>query len=39
MTFVEKLRGAAATMPRRLAVAAIGAALLSGLVGAAGGLA
>lgn len=31
MKFVEKLRGAAATMPRRLAVAAVGAALLSGL--------
>jgi len=34
---VRKLRGAAATMPRRLAVAAAGAALLSGLVGIVGG--
>ena len=42
MTFFEelrKLRGAAARMPRRLAIAAIGAALLSGLVGAVGGTA
>src|ERR1700753_2878574 len=31
MKFVEKLRGAAVTMPRRLAIAAVGAALLSGL--------
>src|ERR1700743_1256182 len=37
MTFVEKLRGAATTMPRRLAIAVIGAALLSGLVAAVGG--
>jgi len=37
MKFVEKLRGAAATTPRRLAVAAVGAALLTGLVGAVGG--
>src|ERR1700742_334090 len=36
---VRKLRGAAATMPRRLAIAAVGAALLSGLVGAVGGTA
>src|SRR6202007_1158563 len=33
---VQKLRGAAARMPRRLAIAAIGAALLSGLVAAVG---
>src|SRR5690349_11510086 len=42
MTFLgelRRLRGAAATMPRRLAIAAVGAALLTGLVGAAGGLA
>src|ERR1700749_182787 len=31
MKFVEKLRGAAGTRPRRLAIAAGGAALLSGL--------
>src|SRR6201981_1818224 len=40
MSFFEemrKLRGAAAKMPRRLAIAAIGTALLSGLVAAAGG--
>ena len=40
MTFLgelRRLRGAAAIMPRRLAVAAVGAALLSGLVGAVGG--
>src|SRR6201998_1098932 len=37
MKFVEKLRGAAATMPRRLAIAAVGAALLIGLIGAVGG--
>src|SRR6201981_2275259 len=40
MSFFEemrKLRGAAAKMPRRLAIAAIGAALLPGLVGAVGG--
>jgi diacylglycerol O-acyltransferase / trehalose O-mycolyltransferase len=36
---VRKLRGAAATMPRRLAIAAIGAALLSGLVAVVGGAA
>jgi diacylglycerol O-acyltransferase / trehalose O-mycolyltransferase len=34
---VRKLRGATAKLPRRLAVAAVGAALLSGLVGAGGG--
>src|ERR1700758_334762 len=34
---VQKLRGAAARMPRRLAIAAIGAALLSGMVAAGGG--
>jgi diacylglycerol O-acyltransferase/trehalose O-mycolyltransferase len=34
---VRKLRGAAGSMPRRLAIAAVGAALLSGLVGAVGG--
>src|SRR6201984_3224566 len=39
MKFVEKMRGAAATMPRRLAIATIGAALLSGLVSAVGGTA
>jgi diacylglycerol O-acyltransferase / trehalose O-mycolyltransferase len=36
MTFVERLRGAATGVPRRLAIAGIGAALLSGLVGAVG---
>ena len=36
---VRKLRDAAAGMPRRLAVAAMGAALLSGVVAAGGGLA
>jgi diacylglycerol O-acyltransferase/trehalose O-mycolyltransferase len=39
MKFVEKLRGSAAKTPRRLAVAAMGTALLSGLVGAGGGAA
>jgi diacylglycerol O-acyltransferase/trehalose O-mycolyltransferase len=34
---VRRLRGAATTMPRRLAIAGIGAALLSGLIGAVGG--
>src|SRR5277367_7054251 len=34
---MRKLRGAAGSMPRRLAIAAVGAALLSGLVGAVGG--
>ncbi|WP_205875819.1 diacylglycerol acyltransferase/mycolyltransferase Ag85C [Mycobacterium camsae] len=37
MKFVEKLRGAVTTMPRRLAFAAMGAALLTGLVSAVGG--
>ncbi|BBZ46813.1 diacylglycerol acyltransferase/mycolyltransferase Ag85B [Mycobacterium parmense] len=37
MTLVDRLRSAAAVMPRRLAVAAVGAALLSGLIGAVGG--
>ena len=37
MKFVEKLRGAAARLPRRLAIATVGAALLAGLVGAVGG--
>lgn len=40
MSFIEKvrkLRGAGANMPRRLAIAAMGASLLSGLVAATGG--
>ncbi|OMC08651.1 diacylglycerol acyltransferase/mycolyltransferase Ag85A [Mycolicibacter nonchromogenicus] len=37
MKSVEKLRKAASRLPRRLTVAAVGAALLSGLVGAVGG--
>jgi diacylglycerol O-acyltransferase / trehalose O-mycolyltransferase len=37
MTFVEKLRGAASIVPRRLAIAVVGAALLSGLVAVVGG--
>ncbi|MFZ3267557.1 MAG: diacylglycerol acyltransferase/mycolyltransferase Ag85A, partial [Mycobacterium sp.] len=37
MTFVEKFRGAATRLPRRLAIAVMGAALLSGVVGAIGG--
>ncbi|WAC91418.1 diacylglycerol acyltransferase/mycolyltransferase Ag85C [Mycobacterium sp. Aquia_213] len=37
MTFVEKLRGAATILPRRLAIAVVGAALLSGLVAVVGG--
>jgi diacylglycerol O-acyltransferase / trehalose O-mycolyltransferase len=37
MKFVEKLRGAAAQLPRRLAIATVGAALLAGVVGAVGG--
>ncbi len=37
MKFVEKFRGAAARLPRRLAIATVGAALLAGLVGAVGG--
>ncbi|WP_067976937.1 diacylglycerol acyltransferase/mycolyltransferase Ag85C [Mycolicibacter icosiumassiliensis] len=36
MKSVEKLRNAASRLPRRLTVAAVGAALLSGLVGAVG---
>jgi diacylglycerol O-acyltransferase / trehalose O-mycolyltransferase len=39
MKLVGKLRDSAAKTPRRLAVAAMGAALLSGLVGAGGGAA
>ncbi|OHV06795.1 diacylglycerol acyltransferase/mycolyltransferase Ag85C [Mycobacterium talmoniae] len=39
MKFVDKLRGAAAGLPRRLTMAAIGAALLPGLVGVVGGTA
>src|ERR1700692_4541334 len=37
MKFAEKFRGAASRLPRRLAIAIMGAALLSGLVGAIGG--
>src|SRR5246500_751270 len=37
MKFGEKLRGAAARLPRRLVIAAVGAALLAGLVDAVGG--
>src|ERR1700737_750042 len=37
MKFVEKLRGAAGRLPRRLAIATVGAALLAGLIGAVGG--
>ncbi|MCV7162949.1 diacylglycerol acyltransferase/mycolyltransferase Ag85A, partial [Mycobacterium stomatepiae] len=37
MKSVEKLRNAASRLPRRLMVAAVGAALLGGLVGAVGG--
>ncbi|HTM84478.1 MAG TPA: alpha/beta hydrolase family protein [Mycobacterium sp.] len=37
MKLVEKMRGAIKAMPRRLTVAAMGAALLPGLVGAVGG--
>ncbi|MGC2655504.1 MAG: diacylglycerol acyltransferase/mycolyltransferase Ag85C [Mycobacterium sp.] len=36
MKFVEKLRGAAAGLPRRLTIAAIGTALLPGLAGVVG---
>jgi diacylglycerol O-acyltransferase/trehalose O-mycolyltransferase len=41
MSFFEQMRklGATARMPRRLAISAIGAALLTGLVGAVGGTA
>src|ERR1700755_1046743 len=37
MKFAEKFRGAAWHLPRRLAIATIGAALLAGVVGAIGG--
>ncbi|MCV7410157.1 diacylglycerol acyltransferase/mycolyltransferase Ag85A [Mycobacterium florentinum] len=37
MALVEKLRGAATILPRRLAIAVVGAALLSGLVAVVGG--
>src|SRR6202044_1094785 len=37
MKFAEKFRGAASRLPRRLAIATIGAALLAGMVGAIGG--
>ncbi len=37
MKFAEKFRGAASRLPRRLAIATIGAALLVGVVGAIGG--
>src|SRR6201994_1126193 len=37
MTLVDRFRGAVARMPRRLVVGAVGAALLSGLIGAVGG--
>src|SRR5256714_643391 len=37
MKFAEKFRGAAGSLPRRLAIATVGAALLAGLVGAIGG--
>src|SRR5271167_4412268 len=37
MKFAEKFRGAASRLPRRLAIATIGAALLAGVVGAIGG--
>src|SRR5947209_11125604 len=37
MTLVDRFRGAVARMPRRLVVGALGAALLSGLIGAVGG--
>ena len=37
MTFVDRFRGAVARMPRRLVVGAVGAALLSGLIGVVGG--
>jgi diacylglycerol O-acyltransferase/trehalose O-mycolyltransferase len=39
MKLVDRLAGAATTMPLRLAVAAVGAALVSGLVGLVGGTA
>ncbi|BCO38313.1 esterase family protein [Mycobacterium heckeshornense] len=37
MKFVEQLRGAAVSLSRRLTIAAIGAALLPGVIGAVGG--
>ena len=37
MTLVDRFRGAVTRMPRRLVVGAVGAALLSGLIGAVGG--
>jgi diacylglycerol O-acyltransferase/trehalose O-mycolyltransferase len=37
MKFVAKLQDAAARLPRRLTVAAVGAALLAGMIGAGGG--
>src|SRR6202166_2065161 len=37
MTFVDRFRAAVARMPRRLVVGAVGAALLSGLIGVVGG--
>jgi diacylglycerol O-acyltransferase / trehalose O-mycolyltransferase len=37
MTLVDRFRGAVARMPRRLVAGAVGAALLSGLIGAVGG--
>src|SRR5262249_35696368 len=37
MTLVDRFRGAVARMPRRLVVGAVGAALLSGLIGVVGG--
>ncbi len=37
MTFVDRFRGAVARMPRRLVVGAVGAALLSSLIGVVGG--
>ena len=37
MTLVDRFRGAVAGIPRRLVVGAVGAALLSGLIGAVGG--
>src|SRR5580692_7511717 len=37
MTFVDRFRAVVARMPRRLVVGAVGAALLSGLIGVVGG--
>src|SRR5262249_40488250 len=39
MKLVDRVRGAVAAMPRRLVVGAVGAALLSGLIGVVGGAA